>query len=49
MVVDLFVADVLYGSREGLFQFNNVATITTRTADGVVSVIDHIGERMVVR
>jgi hypothetical protein len=31
------VADVLYGGREGLFQFNNVASITTRTADGVVS------------
>ncbi|KAH7617731.1 hypothetical protein Ndes2526B_g07596 [Nannochloris sp. 'desiccata'] len=27
--------DVLYGGREGLFQFNNVASITTRTADGM--------------
>lgn len=28
---------MLYGGREGLFQFSNVASITTKTADGVVS------------
>lgn len=27
--------DVLVGGREGVFQFNNVATVSTRTADGV--------------
>lgn len=32
-----YSADVLYGGRDGVFQFTNTASISTRTADGVVS------------
>lgn len=31
------IAELLYGDRDGLFQFEKQAKITTKTADGVVS------------
>lgn len=35
-----FVADVLYGSRDGVFQYSNVISLNTKTADGVVGVLN---------
>ena len=32
----LWHADLLYGSKSGVFQYNQALNITTRTADGVV-------------
>ncbi len=30
-------AELLYGSKVGVFQYNQLLTVSTRTADGVVS------------